>query len=156
MFDSPISVLHEALASAVHRDLPDIDYVQKRYKKWKGMADHGPNKFPDYTEELCSRRPYGSEVKVNMFLQRWASTALGYGGLGGRAMTDAYTVLCTMGNITCVYFGGGRLAYRVDYSKMTYDQKSTWDTDINDRYMRDVQAALNTYKGAIEGQVDVI
>jgi hypothetical protein len=155
MCDDPISVLHEALASAVHRDLPNIDYVLKRYKKWEAGV-HGPNKFPDCTEELCTRRPYGSEVKVTMFLQRWPSTALGYGGLGGAAMTDAYTVLCTMGNITCVYFGGGRLAYRVDYSKMTYDQKSTWDTDINDRYMHDVQAALNTFKGAIEGQVDVI
>lgn len=45
----------------------------------------------------------------------WSSTALGFGGLGGQAFTDAYTIVLrsALDGSYCVYFGG-RFAYRVN------------------------------------------
>jgi hypothetical protein len=54
--------------------------------------------------------PYGIEVYV--FPQTWGSTALGFGGVGGCAMTSAYTTVVICGNQAAVYFGA-RLAYKV-------------------------------------------
>ncbi len=46
------------------------------------------------------------------FKQTWASTALGFGGVGDDAITDAYTTVLTCGNTWFVFFGG-RFAYKV-------------------------------------------
>lgn len=46
------------------------------------------------------------------FPQMWGSTALGFGGIGGQAMTTAQTVVIGYGNRYEVYFGG-RFAYEV-------------------------------------------
>lgn len=66
------------------------------------------------TGKMKESRPRADMVDCVMFQQMWGSTALGFGGLGGAAMTSAYTVVITgpMGD-ACVYFGG-RFAYRVD------------------------------------------
>jgi hypothetical protein len=58
-----------------------------------------------------------------MFPQMWGSTALGFGGIGGAAMTSAYTVIVFGCNRTdaCVYFNGG-LAYHIKApNKQFYD-----------------------------------
>lgn len=51
---------------------------------------------------------------INMFSESWPSTALGFGGVGGQAFTDAYTVIIedTYTLEFSVYFGG-RFAYKV-------------------------------------------
>ena len=57
--------------------------------------------------------PHDVEV-FQMFSQVWSSTALGFGGIGGQAITDAYTIILRS-NLTseyCVYFSG-RIAYRI-------------------------------------------
>ena len=59
------------------------------------------------------------------FDQTWASTALGFGGIGGSAMTTERTYVYVMDDaeIACVYFGG-TFAYK---------------THINDRFWEDIK-----------------
>ena len=54
------------------------------------------------------------DIKMYMFSQTWASTALGFGGIGGQAITSAYTTVVadTQYNYWGVFFGD-RLAYLV-------------------------------------------
>jgi hypothetical protein len=111
----PFDALHSAIASAVMKDLSGIEYWQRDWDAYNKLSktdkaqcgvSGGPGK-----KEL--RRPTVDEIEVVMFPQTWGSTALGYGGMGGSAMTPAYTVIVSEGGVSCVYFGCGRLAYRV-------------------------------------------
>lgn len=66
------------------------------------------------------RRPYERELNgIRAFDQGWGSTALGFGGIGGQAITTALTVVVIgpMGDAV-VYFGGG-FAYHLE----TYNSK---------------------------------
>ena len=58
------------------------------------------------------RRPLPHEVEVHSFPQAWGSGCLGFGGIGGQAITTAQTtvIYCPGNGSACVYFGG-RLAY---------------------------------------------
>jgi hypothetical protein len=47
-----------------------------------------------------------------MFPETWASTALGFGGMGGSAMTPAYTVVVARPKLALVYWAGS-FAYGV-------------------------------------------
>lgn len=54
------------------------------------------------------------EVELHLFPQIWGSTALGFGGAGGQAMTTAYTtVVCDLQEGYCSVFFGERLAYLI-------------------------------------------
>ncbi len=97
----------ESLAAAYYAalllDLPAIEYRQ-----WTpAMKKDGvrPEEAP-----LVPRRPTAEDVEVIHFNQTWGSTALGFGGMGGSAMTSAYTTVVTCGATAAVYFAG-RHAY---------------------------------------------
>lgn len=140
---NPLVSLHEALASAVHRDLPDVSY---QTKDWVKSKEQGVDVFRDHV-----RRPFGSEVEVMIFNQIWGSTALGYGGLGGAAMTNAYTTICTHAGVYCVYFGQyGVLAYKIIFNKLKAAQRKALLKIIADNNMPARREALNMFKGAIE------
>jgi hypothetical protein len=67
----------------------------------------------DYSEE----RPSIDDFELYTFNQTWGSTALGFGGIGGQAITQARTYVFVP--MTClqkcyVYFAG-RFAYKADY-----------------------------------------
>ena len=81
------------------------------------------------------RRPSMDDIQVYSFPQQWGSTALGFGGVGGAAMTTAQTVVVVGYNRdACVYFGG-QFAYRVPkVNQRFYD-------DINSQMMADVMTA---------------
>jgi hypothetical protein len=51
----------------------------------------------------------------SMFVQTWGSTALGFGGIGGQAITSAYVCVIESNLVGqfAVYFGG-RLAYVIE------------------------------------------
>lgn len=49
--------------------------------------------------------------QIEMWQQTWGSTALGFGGFGGAAMTTANVIVVTHNGESCVYFGS-RFAYR--------------------------------------------
>lgn len=101
---SVITSVSFAVHSALIKDLPDIAYLSRK---------PGTRK-PDgtYEEEERFRRPYKDDCEVFVFPQTWGSTALGFGGAGGQAMTMAYTTIVSIQSHAAVYFGG-RLAYVV-------------------------------------------
>lgn len=52
---------------------------------------------------------------ADVFLQTWASTALGFGGIGGQAISEAYTTVFgdVLKNVYIIFFGN-ELAYIVE------------------------------------------
>lgn len=122
-----------AIYSAIHKDLSDIEYEYKSPKQYKS-GEAGV---------LKKRRPELYDV-VNLivFSQSWGSTALGHGGLGGGAITNALTVLVCGPNVDwCVYFGG-RFAYRIERPNEVFFQ------DINNRRMTETASAKKRYEKA--------
>lgn len=95
-----METIHEYLDpiySALNTDLSEIE--EKHYGR----------SATDF--RTVKRRPYITDITVYSFPQTWGSTALGFGGVGGAAMTTAQTVVITLDRDACVYFGG-RLAYK--------------------------------------------
>lgn len=74
-------------------------------------------KQKSYWEENAS--PTLDDFELHTFEQTWGSTALGFGGVGGQAMTTAITyVFIPIGvNQKCFVYFAGRFAYAVDYSE---------------------------------------
>lgn len=105
MSGEPLSSLAASIYHALLQDLSPVEYEESA---WDVVE-----KKRKPTGVKKTRRPYESEVEVKMFLQTWGSTALGFGGIGGQAMTSAYTVAVfgPMGDAV-VYFAG-RKAYHV-------------------------------------------
>lgn len=145
---NPIESLHHALSAALYRDLPDITYADKDWDAWRALSKHEQgearkiNQVPTVSR---TRRPTDSDVEVIMFPQTWGSTALGYGGTGGAAMTPAYTVVVSDNLVSCVYFGHGRLAYRVDYSRLTPEGRENWRADLQSQHLVDCKTAGSRY-----------
>jgi hypothetical protein len=148
---NPFDALHAALASAEHRDMPDVVYKTRDWDAYRKLSADEKKKWggniPDGLMIEKIRRPYVHELEVDMFLQGWGSTALGYPGIGGSAMTDAYTVVVSYGHRQfCVYFGaGGVLAYKVDLNKMAPTGRAAFMSDLKDHCLVDVQKAANRY-----------
>lgn len=102
---SPIDALHRSLSHAEHQAFSDIQYQDRDWERYK------QDKKVEMIDKV--RRPNANDIEVvGMFAQTWPSTALGFGGLGGAAMTPAYTIVLKCQSEYCVYFGG-RLAYCV-------------------------------------------
>ncbi len=57
------------------------------------------------------------DFELYTFKQVWGSTALGFGGIGGQAMTEArtYVFIPQIENQKCIIYFGGRFAYKADY-----------------------------------------
>lgn len=91
--------------------LPNLPLVQERfYHQIKDDLETSKIKYPEF------------EV-LGVFEQMWASTALGFGGWGGQAITDAYTTVIQ--NLDTGYIGvffGENLAYIIKRpNDMFYD-----------------------------------
>ena len=73
-----------------------------------------PYRF-DYSD---NSNPTLDDFVLHTFGQTWGSTALGFGGVGGQAMTSATTyVFIPIGiNQKCFVYFAGSFAYAVDYS----------------------------------------
>lgn len=148
---SPFDALHSAMASAMHRDFADIEYEDRDWTAYSMMtreeqleARKSGNIGPTIKKV---RKPNPWDLEVIMFAQGWGSTALGYGGIGGAAMTSAYTVIVICGNEYCVYFGsGGRLAYKIDVAKLTSKGRETLLNDIHSHNMPDCQDFAGRYE----------
>lgn len=126
---NPIESLAAALHAACLRDLPVIEYQDR---DWEAHRDYLARLTRDEKAEAYElervtgksagptitrmRRPASDQCDVVLFPQTWGSTALGYGGYGGCAITTAYTIVvaCRQTRTRAVYFGArGRLAYLV-------------------------------------------
>ena len=66
-------------------------------------------------------KPYPTidDFELYTFEQVWGSTSLGFGGIGGQAMTSArtYVFIPMTCNQKCFVYFAGRFAYAVDYSE---------------------------------------
>jgi hypothetical protein len=164
---SAIDTLASALYSACIRDLPDIEFNQVDVASERAYLDRlTPDQRREYhalragcktdaerAEFFAARgisttvrrqRPSPDYCEVTMWSQTWESTALGYGGIGGQAVTDAYTVivLCKYTGYAAVYFGGsGRLAYLVPPE----EQNDVWHEAIHNHQMPRCRDAADLY-----------
>jgi hypothetical protein len=99
--------LSNAIAHAMYEGFPLIEYEDR---DWEHFGKTGENKRVTKTRKHSDR-----DIEVYaMFSQTWSSTALGFGGLGGQAITSAYTIVLRSNYLGeyCVYFGG-RFAYHI-------------------------------------------
>ena len=76
------------------------------------------NRF-DYSKENKHFRVSSDDFDMYIFEQAWGSTALGFGGIGGQAITTAttYVFVPVACNQNCFFYFNGKFAYQVPYSK---------------------------------------
>ena len=99
--ENPITNLADCIAHAQYEGFSSIEYENR---DWKVYRDTGED-----VRIKSLRRPTTRDFGVYaMFPQTWGSTALGHGGMGGAAMTTAYTIVleCYYTQEFLVYFGG--------------------------------------------------
>lgn len=70
-----------------------------------------------YRFDYSTERPTIDSFKLHTFTQMWGSTALGFGGFGGQAMTEArtYVFVPIAGNQKCFVYFGSQFAYKADW-----------------------------------------
>lgn len=159
---SPLEVLSRALASAVYTDLPDIKEYHRDLSVKLTDAERQTLQTRQKTEGLQvwpgqwkSRRPSYEEVTVvGMFAQDWASTALGFGGVGGQAASQAYSIVLESHDGTrAVYFNAG-LAYIIgrdaDGKLPAHEKLEAFQADMGAQRLADVMQAGRRY-GAKRG-----
>lgn len=107
--DNPIQSLAMALAHAQYEGFPEYEYQDRDWEHYRN--NKGEVKYITKT----SKHRSSDLIVHSMFPQTWSSTALGFGGVGGQAITPAYTIIIESEHAMgyCVYFGG-RFAYHVD------------------------------------------
>lgn len=102
-------------------DLPCLPLIQERF--WNAIKD-------ELSEE---QKKYYPEFEMTMFLQTWGDTSLGFGGIGGQAITSAYTtVVRDIYSGWCGVFFGERLAYKIK------DPNEKFNEDVRNWNMRPV------------------
>ena len=119
--------LSNAIAHAMYEGFPLIEYEDR---DWEHFGKTGENKRVTKTRKHSDR-----DIEVYaMFSQTWSSTALGFGGLGGQAITSAYTIVLRSNYLGeyCVYFGG-RFAYHIKRINQKFIE------DVMNREMRSVK-----------------
>lgn len=87
-------------------------------------------------EKLGNRRDI---LEIEVFSQTWGSTALGFGGWGGQAMTTANTTVIRLGDGRWHVFFGSKLAYVVENPAKEFHE------DLLNRRMADCQTAAKRY-----------
>ncbi len=121
--DDPISNLASCIAHAQYVGFSDIEYDRMDYSAVR-LAKTPEEKRASMSATIkTKRRPTTRDFTVYaMFPQTWGSTALGHGGIGGAAMTTAYTVVleCMETSEVLVYFGS-ELCYKVDRRSAKYE-----------------------------------
>lgn len=112
---SPLEALSSAIGHAVHLAMSDVRYFQRDFSVKLPASVRNSVADDELPGQYVTRRPYVDEIEVRaMFSQTWGSTALGFGGIGGAAMTPAYTVVLQGPNQDLAVYFQGRFAYRVN------------------------------------------
>lgn len=122
---NPVESLASAVYSAINNPqiLPDIKLV---HRSVDSMV-----------------RPSAYDIQVIHFPQTWGSTALGFGGFGGAAMTTAYTTVIISQENAAVFFDG-RHAYSIDNFDKAFME------DVSKRNMPSVDTATKRYSIAAQ------
>jgi hypothetical protein len=113
--ENPITDLANCIAHAQYVSFSDIEYETRDWEEYR--------KTQKDIRIPAKRRPTTRDFGVYaMFTQTWGSTALGHGGMGGAAITTAYTIVleCYHTQEFLVYFGG-EMCYKVDRRSKNLD-----------------------------------
>lgn len=110
----------ESLAAAIYTTIANPDV----------LADIEHN----YGRQPYKGRPTLQDLEIIHFPQTWGSTAIGFGGIGGAAMTTAYTTVILCRKNAAVFFAG-RHCYSVD------DINDAFEKDLINRCMASLQEA---------------
>lgn len=146
----------EALSSAIHHArlvvLPEVRYETRDFestREWSMAQRTKAIKEGGWPMVERVRQPEAHEVEVvAMFPQTWGSTALGFGGIGGAAMTSAYTIVIRGPGRDCAVYWAGRFAYLVPHDN-TDQQKEAFNLDLCDRLTKSRREAEEAYGARI-------
>ncbi len=151
----------DAVASSVHHAalsaLPALEHRKRDFAAMAGWSsaqrlEAERSGAVPYIE--TTRRPDVSECEVvAMFAQTWGSTALGFGGIGGAAMTPAYTVVVRSPDGTFAVYWAGHFAYLVP-SDATQDKRDAFQADLSKRYTVSVSEAEARYGAVADSEVE--
>ena len=119
---NPIETLAACMAHAAYEAFPEYKYQDRNWAKhdqWRATLTIEQRKTavapPDCFVEKTRKHSFYDLTVYSMFPQTWSSTALGFGGIGGQAITSAYVCIIESNLVGgfAVYFGG-RLAYVIN------------------------------------------
>ncbi|MBA9846839.1 hypothetical protein DEE89_12070 [Ralstonia pickettii] len=153
----------DAVASAVHHAalaaFPDVHYRTRDYeamKNWTSQESYDAVKANVAPEKAAVRRPDVRQCEIYaMFVQTWSSTALGFGGLGGQAMTPAYTVVVSGPSGHWAVYWAGRFAYLIDPHKQTDKQREAFLDDLQRRFTAERREASDRYGACSELPLEI-
>jgi hypothetical protein len=120
---NPITDLADCIAHAQYVGFSDIEYERMDYDAVRNARTAEEKRASMSATVKALRRPTTRDFGVyGMWSQTWGSTALGHGGMGGAAMTAAYTVVleCYHTQEFLVYFGS-QMCYKVDRRSKNLD-----------------------------------
>jgi hypothetical protein len=145
---NPIETLHSAMAHAAYVAFSDYTYQDRNWAlhdKWRSTLTREEMKTavapPEcFVEKSRKHTDYDMTVAA-MFVQTWGSTALGFGGIGGQAITSAYVsvIESQLTGEYAVYFHG-RLAYVIKRANEKF-----WE-DVHRHSMIDANLGKATYE----------
>jgi hypothetical protein len=121
--EDPISCLAACIAHAQYEGFSEIEYDRMDYDAVRNARTDEEKRASMRATVRAKRRPTTRDFSVYaMFPQTWGSTALGHGGIGGSAITSAYTVVleCVELSEMLVYFGSG-FCYKVNMRSENFD-----------------------------------
>lgn len=151
---SPIEVLSKAMGHAVHVGLASFVPKASAYADPKVGTD-GSGTVPDSAPvrvKPCTVHPQVANCSVlAMFPQSWGSTALGFGGIGGHAITLAYTVLIQGPAGDIAVYWDGEFAYRIVPESMLAEELKSWQDDVRYSTTAAVAQAVKRYGAKPEG-----
>lgn len=122
--EDPISSLAACIAHAQYEGFSNIEYERMDYDAVRNARTDEEKRASMRATVPATRRPTSRDFDVYaMFPQTWGSTALGHGGIGGSAITTAYTVVleCMELSEMLVYFGS-RFCYKINMRSKNYDK----------------------------------
>ena len=145
---NPIETLAGCMAHAAYVAFPEYKYQDRdwaKHDKWRATLTREEMKTAvapaDCFIEKSRKHSFYDLTLYNMFPQSWGSTALGFGGIGGQAITSAYVCIIESNLVGgyAVYFGG-RLAYVINRPNEKFIE------DIQRHRMVDARLGKATYE----------
>jgi hypothetical protein len=145
---NPIETLAGCMAHAAYEAFPEYKYQDRdwaKHDKWRSTLTREEMKTAvapaDCFVEKSRKHSFYDLTVYNMFPQTWGSTALGFGGIGGQAITSAYVCIIESNLVGgyAVYFGG-RLAYVIDRPNEKFIE------DLQRHRMVDANLGKSTYE----------
>ena len=149
---SPIDAVAAATFHAAHIAFSDVHYLTRDWAALEGLSMDERRKIQldDYPMLNKVRRPNISEIQVTaMFPQTWGSTALGFGGIGGAAMTPAYTVVVTGPSNQVAVYWAGQHAYTIDMNAISDQQRADFTADLNKNWTVSLNDADERYGASL-------